>query len=137
MALTKSEIETQLKRSGERRYDYFVKTAVATELVFSLTDEEGWALLSEDQEAEDIDVFAVFPHPEFAELFRDAAGMSENRVEALDLFEFLEWLEDFAEKNMKVAVFPNLEFQGAVIDPARLRDDLQALLEREMGEEEE
>jgi hypothetical protein len=131
--LSQKDIEFQLNRRPERRYDYFVRTAVDQEEVFALTDDEGWALLGE--EGDDTEILPIFPHAEFAELFRIAAGFDDNRVEIIDLQEFIEWLDDMEEKKMKIAVFPNPEFQSVVIAPERLRADLQELLDKELGEE--
>lgn len=132
MLLTPSAIEAQFNRPGEKRYTFFLRTAVQEEEVFGLADDEGWALFSE--EADDTEAMPVFPAAPFAEQFRQAAGFDDYRVETLDLMEFMEWLTDFESKKMKVAVFPNLEFQGVVIDARRLRDDLQAEMDKEKGE---
>ena len=130
--LNHTEIETQLQRRSERRYEYFVRSVVADEEVFGLADDEGWSLLGE--EGDGADVIPVFPYPEFAERFKAVAGFDDNHVEVLDLAEFMEWLDDFEAKKMKVAVFPNLGFEAVVIEPARLRADLQAEMDKEKGE---
>lgn len=130
--LSQKDIETQLGRRGEKRYDYFLRTVVELEEVFGLTDDEGWTLLGED--GDDTEILPVFPQAEFAERFRTAAGFDDNRVEVIDLSEFIEWLDDMQDKKMKLAVFPNLEFQSVVIEPERLRADLQTLLDKEAGE---
>jgi hypothetical protein len=52
-------------------------------------------------------------------------------VEALDLYEFFEWLEDFKTENIKVAVFPTPNFQSAVMKPEIVRADFEAEFAKE------
>ena len=129
MALTRKQIDEILAKKPENRYKYFIKTVVAEEEVWGLADEEGWLLLEVDED--DTDVLAVFPHPEFAEIFREKGEFDEFQVEALDLSEFLEWLDDFEKEKMKVAVFPTPDFQSAVMPADRLRADFQAEFDKE------
>jgi len=94
-----------------------------------LADKEGWLLLEVD--GEESDALAAFPNPEFAEIFREKGGFGEFQVEALDLYEFMEWLDDFEKEKMKVAVFPTPDFQSAVMTPRRLKDDFQTEFDKE------
>lgn len=130
--LTQKDITEILAKKGEKRYSYFVRTVVQTEEVWGLADDEGWVMLEEDDGSGDVIPF--FPNPEFAEIFREAAGLQDNQVEPLDLAEFIEWLEDFTEDNIKVGVFLNAEMQGAVMEATRLRDDIQKEMDKEVGE---
>ena len=120
--LTPSDIEKIFKRPGEKRYDYFVKHVADSEEVFGLSDDEGWALLGDD---EDADIIPFFPHAELAEAFRQAAGFDEYRVEMIDVNELLAWLDDMPADGLLVAVLPNTEFSGVVMEPGRLKADLQ------------
>ena len=129
MALTKKQTDEILAKKPENRYKYFIKTVVEEEEVWGLADEEGWLLLEDDED--NTDVLAVFPNPEFAEVFREKGGFEEFQVEPLDLSEFLEWLDDFEKEKMKVAVFPTPDFQSAVMTPERLRADFQAEFDKE------
>ncbi len=128
--LTTQQIEEVLAKKPENRYKYFIRTSAVQEEVWGLMDgEDGWLLLEDDED--DTDVFAVFPNAEFAEIFREKAGFEEFKVEALDLFEFLEWLDDFKKDKMKVAVFPTPDFQSAVMTPERLQADFQTEFDKE------
>ncbi len=127
--LTKNQIEEILAKKPESRYKYFVRTVVAEEEVWGLADEEGWLLLEDEED--DTDVLAVFPSPEFAEVFREKGGFEEFRVEVLDLYEFMGWLDDFEKEKMKIAVFPTPDFQSAVMTPKRLRADFQTEFDKE------
>jgi hypothetical protein len=127
--LTQKQIEEILAKKPENRYKYFIKTVAAEEEVWGLADEEGWLLL--EVEGEKNDALAVFPNVEFAEVFREKGDFEEFQVEALDLYEFMEWLDDFEIEKMKVAVFPTPDFQSAVMTPGRLKDDFQEQFDKE------
>ncbi len=126
--MRQEDIEKLFKKPGEKRYDYFIKTVADTEEVYGLMDDEGWALLGDDDDA---DILPIFPAAEFAEVFRLAADYEEYRVEAIDVTEFIEWLGDMDEENLLVAVFPNIEYNGAVVSPEHLKNDLLKEFEKE------
>ncbi len=86
-------------------------------------------MLEDDED--DSDVIAVFPNAEFAEIFREKGGYEEFRVEALDVLEFIEWLDDFEEQKIKVGVFPTPDFQCAVMTSERLKEDFEAEFAKE------
>ncbi|MCB9305594.1 MAG: DUF2750 domain-containing protein [Lewinellaceae bacterium] len=127
--MTQKQVEEILAKKPESRYKYFIKTVVAEEEIWGLADEEGWLLLEDGDD--DTDVLAVFPDPEFAAVFREKGGFEEFQVEALDLYEFLEWLNDFEKEGMKIAVFPTPDFQSAVMTPVRLRADFKEEFDKE------
>lgn len=129
MKLTQKQVDEILAKKPENRYKYFIRTVAAEEEVWGLADEEGWLLLEDDED--DTDVLAVFPYPEFAEVFREKGEFDEFQVAALDLNEFLEWLDDFEKEKMKIAVFPTPDFQSAVMTPERLKADFQAEFDKE------
>jgi len=130
--LSQKQIEEILAKKPEKRYNYFIKTVCEEEEVWGLADDEGWLLLEDDED--DSEVLAVFPYPEFAEIFRANGGFDEFKVASLDLYEFVDWLDDFEKEKMKVAVFPTPDFQSAVMTPQRLKDDFQTEFDKETGE---
>ena len=124
------DVERILQKSGEGRYRYFVKTVCEEEEVWGLADEEGWLMLEEEDD-ESKDALVVFPNPEFAALFKEKGDYEEFQVECLDLYEFVDWLEDFEEQKLNVAVFPTPELQCAIMTPERLKEDFQAEFDKE------
>ena len=128
--LTQKEIAEVLAKKPENRYKYFIKSVVKDEEVWGLADKEGWLLLEDEED--DKDVLAVFPYPEFAAIFREKGGFEEFQVEALDLYEFVDWLDDFEKQNMKIAVFPTPDFQSAVMTPDRIKEDFQIEFDKEV-----
>lgn len=129
MSLTQKEIAEVLAKKPENRYKYFIKTVMKEEEVWGLADKEGWLML--EVEEDDTDVLMVFPNREFAEIFREKGGFEEFQLEVLDLYEFVDWLDDFEEKKMKIAVFPTPDFQSAVMTPERIKEDFQVEFDKE------
>ncbi|MCY7328297.1 MAG: DUF2750 domain-containing protein [Saprospiraceae bacterium] len=129
MSLTQKEIAEVLAKKPENRYKYFIKNVMKEEEVWGLADKEGW--LMTEVEDDGTDVLMVFPNREFAEIFREKSELTEYQLEVLDLYEFVDWLDDFAEKNMKVGVFPTPDFQCAVMTPDRIKEDFQVEFDKE------
>ncbi|MCC6410254.1 MAG: DUF2750 domain-containing protein [Saprospiraceae bacterium] len=128
--MTQDEINSVFKKPGEKRYSLFIREVVKSEVVYGLSDEEGWALLGDDND--DADIIPLFPGAEYAEAFRIAAEFEEYNVEALDVNELMEWLDEMEEDKLLVAVFPNTEFNGVVVEPSHLKADLQKEFDKEV-----
>ncbi|WP_211084997.1 DUF2750 domain-containing protein [Marinomonas profundi] len=97
-----------LVAADSERLAYFVEQAKATQLVWSLSNEEGFVMV----ETDDGDCVMVWPDAEFASQWAvedwddcDAVSVS------LDTFTN-EWLPSLALDNISVAVFPNIEDEG-------------------------
>lgn len=127
--LSQKQVEEILAKKPEKRYNYFIKSVCEEEEVWGLADDEGWLLLEDDED--DSEVLAVFPYPEFAEIFRIKGGFEEFKVASLDLYEFVDWMDDFEKEKMKVAVFPTPDFQSAVMTPQKLKEDFQTEFDKE------
>jgi Protein of unknown function (DUF2750) len=128
-SLKPEEISKIFKKTAEKRYEYFIKTVADTEEVYGLADEEGWALLG-DEENEELDIIPFFPGADFAERFRVEGGFDEYQIGVLDANELLEWLDDMEEEGTMVAVFPDLSGSGLVAPPAKLKTDLMEELDK-------
>jgi hypothetical protein len=137
--LTPKQIEEILAKKPEKRYNYFIKTVVETEEVWGLADDtDGWLMLEDDEDDKASDVIAVFPSAEFAQIFAEKGGFSDEfKPEVLDLYEFTEWLEDFEAEGVVVAVFPTPDFQATVLAPERILSDITAEIEKQDGVENE
>ena len=102
------------------RLAYFVEHAKATELVWSLSNEEGFVMV----ETDDGDCVMVWPDAEFAsqwaiEDWDDCEPVSVS----LEIFK-TEWLPSLAADKITVAVFPNIEDEGKL----STAEELTALL---------
>ncbi len=117
-----SEIANLFKQPGEKRYAYFLETVAGSRQVFGLSDEEGWALLGDDN---DQDILPLFPSALLAETFRKSVGYEGFQVEKVDWEELMDWLEDMETEGMMVAILPNSRLEGAILEPLQLKNDLQ------------
>ena len=119
--MTPIEINAVFKKSGEERLALFVDTVAKNQAVFGISDEEGWALLGDN---DDTDILPLFHHPELAEAFRKAAGFEGHEIEEVELEELLEWLQELDADGAMIAICPNTHFEGAIVEPAQLMADL-------------
>lgn len=133
MKLNQKQVEEILARKPVSRYKYFIRTVLAEEEVWGLADEEGWLLL--EVEEDQSEAMALFPNPEFAAIFREKGEFNDFEIEALDIMELLEWLEDFEAQGISVAVFPTPDFESAVMPPDRLKLDFKLEFEKEADKE--
>lgn len=119
--MTTAEINSTFKIPGEKRLALFIETVARNKRAFTIGDDEGWALLGDD---DDTDIVPIFHDADLAEAFRKAANFSDCQVEEIDLPELMAWLDNLTEDNMMVAVCPNPRFEGAIVEPEDLKQDL-------------
>lgn len=116
-----TEIANLFKKPGEQRYAFFLTMVAETKQAFGLSDEEGWALLGDDDDA---DILPLFPNALLAEAFRKAAGYNDYQVEKIEWPELLDWLEEMETTDMMIAILPNNRLEGAIVEPSQLKEDL-------------
>jgi hypothetical protein len=119
--MTPTEVTAVFKKSGEERLALFIATVAQNKSVFGISDDEGWALLGDN---DDTDILPLFHDADLAEAFRKAAGFEGHEIEEVEMEELLEWLQELDEDGAMVAVCPNNRFEGAIIEPAQLMADL-------------
>lgn len=119
--MTPTEITAVFKQSGEQRLALFIATVAKTNSVFGISDDEGWALLGDN---DDTDILPLFHDAALAEAFRKAAGFEGHEIEEVEMEELLEWLQELDEDGAMVAVCPNTRFEGAIVEPGQLMADL-------------
>ena len=119
--MTPTEITAVFKKTGEERLALFIDAVAKNKAVFGISDDEGWALLGDN---DDTDILPLFHDAALAEAFRKAAGFDGHEIEEVEMEEFLEWLQELDEDGAMVAVCPNTHFEGAIVEPAQLMADL-------------
>jgi Protein of unknown function (DUF2750) len=127
--LKPEEVSKIFRRTAEKRYEYFIKIVADTEEVYGLADEEGWALLG-DEDDDSADIIPFFPAAEFAERFRVEGDFDEYQISVLDVNELLEWFDDMEEEGTLVAVFPDLTGSGLVAPASKVKLDLMEELDK-------
>jgi hypothetical protein len=132
-------MEEILAKKPEKRYSYFIRTVVEFEEVWGLADQdEGWLMLEDDEDTNASDVLAVFPSRDFAEHFSKAGGFDDEfKPEPIDLYEFIDWMNDFEEDGVTVGVFPTPSFECAVMHPHKMAEDLNQEIEKQDGDQKE
>lgn len=120
--MTPIEVTTTFKLPGEQRLAQFIETVRTSQSAYGISDEEGWALLGDN---DDTDILPLFQNAALAEAFRAAAGFEDNEVEEIDMEELLEWLADMDKDGTLVAVCPNARLEGAVVKPSYLAAELK------------
>ncbi|MFN0035925.1 MAG: DUF2750 domain-containing protein [Saprospiraceae bacterium] len=119
--MTSTEITAFFKLPGEKRLALFIESANRTKSVFGISDDDGWALLGDN---DDTDILPLFHDAALAEAFRKAAGFEGHEIEEVEMEDLLEWLQELDEDGAMVAVCPNTHFEGAIVEPAQLMSDL-------------
>lgn len=99
----------------------FVEAVVNNKIAFGISDDEGWALLGDN---DDTDILPLFQDAALAEAFRKAAGFEGHEIEQVELEDLLDWLQDLEEDGAMIAVCPNTRLEGAIVEPAQLMADL-------------
>lgn len=119
-----SEVAKIFKKPGEVRLKLFVEAVAKEAAVYGIADEEGWALLGDDDVDEDVDILPLFYDYDLAEAFRKGAGFEDSTVEKVELDELMEWLDELQADGLMIAVCPNPEFEGPILEPNDLKEDL-------------
>lgn len=119
--MTTTEINALFKLSGEKRLAHFIETVAKNQSVYGISDEEGWALLGDN---DDTDILPLFQDAALAEVFLKAAGFEGHEVEEVAMEELMDWLQELDEDGAMVAVCPNTHFEGAIVEPAQLMTDI-------------
>jgi|GEM_PF-1100519 len=122
-----TEIINLFKKSAETRMTFFMETIAITKTVYGLADAEGWALLGNEEFADedDPDILPLFPNAPLAEAFRKSAGFAEMKVEKMSLEELSEWLDELEQTGALVAVLPNPDLEGMVLTAADMITELK------------
>lgn len=115
------EIANMFKKTPETRLKFFLDTVAKTQTVYGLADVEGWALLGNEDEADETDILPLFPNAALAEAFRKAADFTAYTVESVDLEELFEWLGELEEDGTLIAILPNPQLEGMVLEAADLK----------------
>ncbi len=116
------KIDNVLKLSTKERYEYFVRKVADFEEVWGLKENDGWALLKDNDGKI---IFPIWPEKEFAEICA-VDNWSKYKPIAITLNDFLEKLSPKIEKdNLFYTVFLTPNNKGIVITPQELCADIE------------
>jgi len=117
-----AQLNAVLALPDEQRYQHFVAKVADWQELWGVRNDDGWLVPAMP---EGVEYFPVWPHPEYAQKTADK-NFPGHTAEELD---FDTWMESmliaFAEDNVKVAVFPNMEWRCVLADAGQLREDIR------------
>lgn len=128
----RKEIEAVLQLAATERYEHFIKRVADTEELMALrAPGGGWTMVG----TSDGECLPVWPHGVYAERCGPALAEPGADPKAIPLDAFLKrWVPGLTKDGIKVAVFPNTDGKGVIVEPQRLGDDLRRYVEEWYGE---
>lgn len=109
-----------LASSDDERLAFFVKQVKQSEMVWSLSNEEGFVMVETDEG----DCVMVWPDAEFAAQWA-VDDWDDCEPVSVPFTEFKSnWLPSLEADNIDVAVFPNIEDEGKLIKAKALSEAL-------------
>ncbi len=118
--LTPQQLDAINALSAEARYDEFVSQVVEWKAVWSLSSEQGWAVISDDGD----EYLPVWQHADLAALWA-TGGYSDCQPKQIPLSDWLtKWLPGMDEDGMYISVCPDIEGEGVVVSAAELLEDI-------------
>lgn len=119
---SQQEIASVLSMNGQERYAYWIKKIADQEIIWSLWQENGWALGEDDSSRV---LIPVWPHAEYSALAaKDTWVGYKPKAIALDVW-LNQWTPGIEKDRRLVAVFPALDDRGVVVDPIHLEKDIR------------
>lgn len=124
----RTELQAVSKQSGDKRYQYFLEQVVQNGHIWSLDSEEGWVVLSTDDDEE---CLPIWSHQELAASWAtdDWSDCSPQAI-ALDLW-LSRWTPGMIEDDSLLAVFPVEDGEGTVVSPQELKAALEAEMKKQ------
>ncbi len=123
--LNDKEIEAVLVLDGTKRYAHLIQKVADQEEIWSLWQEGGWALAS-DQEGHQL--MPVWPHSKYATLCAKRVW-ADYQPKSISLDDLLSrWIFGMQRDRLLVAVFPTPQDKGVVVDPNRFEKNLREAL---------
>ena len=124
--INRKEMDAVFALPGPDRYEHFVKRVADWQEVWGLASEGGWVMVGDSDGQQCI---PFWPHAAYAKVLSEEWRDSDPKV--IDLSEFLtKWLPGMAKDRLRVAVFPTPDQKGVVVDPLRLKRDLESECEQ-------
>ncbi len=123
-----------LELSNEDRYFHFIAKVVEYEELWGVKNEEGWFFSAT---AEGAEYFPVWPHPDYAEKVckKNIPGYEPELIDLGTLMEH--WLPGMAKDGVKLAIFPEMNWQAMMLDAEVVLEDLSEQYEMFHSDEEE
>ena len=115
-----NKLKSILNLSSEDRYGCFIRKVADTEDVWVIKEGDEFVTLGDNDEQVTI---PVFTEKEFAELLL-TDNWSNCTAETLEVHDYMEWLDKLQQENVKIAAFPNHDFNAVVVEPEEMKNHL-------------
>lgn len=123
--LTADQIDAILKLGAEERYDDFIERIINAKTVWSLCSDEGWAVISDG----DDEILPVWPAAELAAHWA-TDGYADCEAKSIPLNDWMEkWLPGMIEDKLQIAVCPDIEGEGVVVEAEELLNEIESAME--------
>ncbi len=129
--LSAKDLKNTIASDSTARLDHFVQKVQKTGEIWTLAEGEALLVLGTEDNSQFI---AVWPHPDYALSWFEDAGIEEADLVAMNLADWLEsTLEELAEAQIDVDVFPTCDEDGKVISALDLKKRLGKSLGNQTG----
>ena len=114
------EFFSVISLSPSKRYLYLIKKIVDFKEIWSLWD-EGWALYSDEENNECI---PIWPNEQYAQVcaIDNWVNYLPKKISLLDWIN--KWIPGMKNDRRKVAAFPTSNDKGIIIEPDRIKNDI-------------
>ncbi len=124
--ISDEEHESVTALPGPERYQHFLNRVADWQEVWGLRGADGWVMLGDEDDRQCI---PLWPHPRYAlALAADGSASSGPAAIALDVL-LEKWLPGMERDGLGAAVFPTCLLKGIVVEPLRLKQDLESARE--------
>jgi hypothetical protein len=114
------KIRNILNLSSQDRYGYFIRKVADVEEVWLIKVGNSFLMLGDKQE--DV-IIPVFPEQQFANILLTGDWKSY-LTEMMEVHDFIDWLDELEEQNIKIAAFPKEDLQSVVVKADEMKNHL-------------
>ena len=125
--LNPEQYKSVVSLDGEQRCEHFIGRIADGEARWGVRSDEGWLVPAAP---EGFEYLPVWPHPDYAQTITDKIFPGHLATE-ISLADFMaDWLPKLEADQVKVAIFPNEEWEFWVVEPSDLLIALKAEVAR-------
>lgn len=118
--MNQQKINNIFALDSKERYGYLLRKVADFETIYLIADnEDKYVMIGSN----DLSVIPVWPEKEFAELFLTDDWKNYKVVE-YDIHDFMEWLTDLEKENVRLAGFPNADFNTVHVSAVDMKNHL-------------
>ena len=118
--MNQQKINNVLNLESKDRYGYLLRKVADFETIYLISDQnDGFVMIGSN----DTNTLPVWPEKAFADLFLKDEWEKYKVVE-FKIDEFIEWLDELKNQNVKIAGFPNLDLNTVHVSAEDMKNHL-------------